>query len=119
MAIYEKALGAEHPSTATVVNNLAGLYYAQGKYAQAERLYERALLIRDSVLGKNHPDRARSLWHIGVLRRTQGRLEEASELHGEALEILTGALGAEHPSTRRCAEQWEGLQAEIARRATE
>jgi hypothetical protein len=60
-----------------------------------------------------------SLWHIGALRRAQGRLEEASELHGEALEILTGALGAEHPHRKMYAEQWEGLQAEIARRATE
>jgi tetratricopeptide (TPR) repeat protein len=41
------ALGAEHPSTVVGLNNLALLYSAQGKYAQAERLYERALLIRN------------------------------------------------------------------------
>jgi tetratricopeptide (TPR) repeat protein len=119
LAVKEKALGAEHPSTADSLNNLALLYYAQGNYAKAEPLFKRALLICNSVLGKNHPYRAMSLWHIGALRRAQGRLEEASELHGEALEILTGALGAEHSHTKMCAEQWEELQAEIARRATE
>ena len=46
LAIREKALGPEHPDTATSLNNLALLYQATGAYAQAEPLYKRALAIR-------------------------------------------------------------------------
>ena len=36
-------LGEEHPYTLSSVNNLAELYQAQGRYAEAESLYKRAL----------------------------------------------------------------------------
>jgi tetratricopeptide (TPR) repeat protein len=48
LAIYEKALGPEHPSTATSLNNLAALLQAQGDLAGARPLYERALAIRSA-----------------------------------------------------------------------
>ena len=35
----EKALGPEHPNLAQGLNNLAALYHNQGKYAEAEPLY--------------------------------------------------------------------------------
>jgi Tfp pilus assembly protein PilF len=40
---YEKAWGAEHTSTLDTVNNLGALYYGQGKMAEAEEMYMRAL----------------------------------------------------------------------------
>ncbi|EGO00307.1 hypothetical protein SERLA73DRAFT_160229 [Serpula lacrymans var. lacrymans S7.3] len=36
-------LGAEHPHTLRIVNNLAAVYSSQGKYTEAEALYGRAL----------------------------------------------------------------------------
>ena len=45
LAIYEKALGPDHPDVATSLNNLAALYDAQGRYADAEPLYKRSLAI--------------------------------------------------------------------------
>ena len=44
------ALGPEHPDVARSLNNLAGLYRAQGQYAKAEPLYQRALGIREKAL---------------------------------------------------------------------
>ena len=38
--------GDTHPDTAFSYNNLARLYYAQGKYDEAETLYKKALKIR-------------------------------------------------------------------------
>jgi tetratricopeptide (TPR) repeat protein len=43
LAIWEKALGPDHPDVAQSLNNLADLYSAQGRYADAEPLYKRAL----------------------------------------------------------------------------
>jgi len=43
LAIWEKALGPEHPNVATSLNNLAGLLKDQGSYAEARPLYEQGL----------------------------------------------------------------------------
>jgi tetratricopeptide (TPR) repeat protein len=53
LAIREKALGPEHPSTATSLNNLALLYDSMGDYAKAEPLYQRSLAIREKALGRS------------------------------------------------------------------
>jgi tetratricopeptide (TPR) repeat protein len=42
----------------TALNNLAELYRIQGKYEQAEPLYQRALAIREKQLGAKHPTTA-------------------------------------------------------------
>jgi tetratricopeptide (TPR) repeat protein len=55
LAIREKALGPEHPDTATSLNNLAWLLQDQGDLAAARPLYERALAIREKALGPEHP----------------------------------------------------------------
>ena len=52
LAIYEKALGPDHPSVAESLNSLAGFYHAQGSYAEAETLYRRALAIFEKGLGR-------------------------------------------------------------------
>lgn len=50
LGIHEKALGPEHPAVATSLNNLAALYNNQGRYAEAEPLYQRrALAIYDAL----------------------------------------------------------------------
>ncbi len=55
IAIDEKALGPEHPDLATDYNNLANLYTNQGRYQEAEPLYQRAIAIRERVFGPEHP----------------------------------------------------------------
>ena len=52
----EKQLGESHPSVASSLNNLALLYKSQGKYAEAEPLYQRAIAILLEKLGENHPN---------------------------------------------------------------
>ena len=54
LAIREKQLGIETPSTAGSLNNLANLYESQGNYAQALPFYERAIAISEKTLGKEH-----------------------------------------------------------------
>src|SRR6516165_1129016 len=49
LAIYEQALGPEHPDTAGSLNNLAALYQSTGAYAKAEPLFERALAIAEKA----------------------------------------------------------------------
>ena len=55
LAIYEKALGPDHPDVAASLSHLANLYYAQGRYRESEPLYKRALSIAEKALGFHHP----------------------------------------------------------------
>ena len=49
-------LGVDHPDTAESLNNLAGLYRAQGRYAEAAPLLKEAVEIMERVLGAEHPN---------------------------------------------------------------
>jgi len=99
LAIREQQLGPQHPDTATSLNNLAGLYQAQGKYAEAEPLYQRALAICEQQLGPHHPDTATSLDNLAMLYQAQGKYAEAEPLYQRALAIREQQLGPHHPDT--------------------
>jgi hypothetical protein len=52
-------LGGTHPDVAATLNNLAELCRTQGKYAEAEPLYARALAVKEATLGRDTPRRRR------------------------------------------------------------
>ncbi|MCG9890846.1 MAG: tetratricopeptide repeat protein, partial [Thermosynechococcaceae cyanobacterium MS004] len=56
LEVTQKLLGQEHPSVATSLNNLAGLYESQCRYEEAEPLYVEALQMWKKLLGQEHPD---------------------------------------------------------------
>ena len=97
LAIYEKALGPDHPDVATSLNNLAGLLHDQGNYAAAEPLYRRALAIDEKALGPDHPGVAIDLNNLALLLKTQGNYAAAEPLYRRALAIKEKALGPDHP----------------------
>jgi predicted RNA binding protein with dsRBD fold (UPF0201 family) len=55
LRIREEVLGAEHPSTALSLNNLAGVLWEQRDLVAARRLYERSLAIYEKMLDVDHP----------------------------------------------------------------
>ena len=97
LELGEREFGPDHPTTATLLNNLADLYRAQGRYEAAEPLYKRALEIREKALGRDHPDVARSLNNLAGLFHDQGRYAEAEPLYERSLAIYEKALGPNHP----------------------
>jgi hypothetical protein len=77
----EKAWGAEHTSTLDTVNNLGNLYKSQGKMAEAEEMYMRALHGYEKLLWVP-PARIESVKQsLSSLRERSNRLhnEQASE----------------------------------------
>jgi tetratricopeptide (TPR) repeat protein len=56
LAIREKALGTEHPDTATTYNNIAGVYKDQGDYATALELYKKSYRTFEKSVGTDHPN---------------------------------------------------------------
>ena len=99
LKIREKALGPEHPDTATSLNNLAALYRDMGDYAKAEPLYQRALKICEKALGPEHVDTANSVHNLAVLYRDMGDYAKAEPLFQRTLKICEKALGPEHRYT--------------------
>ena len=97
MSSKEAALGPDHPNVAIRLNNLAALYQAQGKYAEAEPLYQRSLAIVEKALGPGHPNMALGLENYAVLLRETGRFTdglrdaEAEELEARAKAIRANA----------------------------
>jgi len=82
---------------ANSLNNLAQLYGKQGRYAEAEPIYQRALAIREKALGREHPDVAHSLNRLAKLYQAQGEYAKAEPLYQRALAIREKALDPEHP----------------------
>ncbi|OCQ90985.1 hypothetical protein BCR12_04320 [Limnothrix sp. P13C2] len=109
LEIRERVLGADHPDTATSLNNLASLYSSQGRYEAAEPLYRRSLEIRERVLGADHPHTALSLNNLAELYSSQGRYEAAEPLYRRSLEIWEQVLGADHPHTATSLNNLAGL----------
>ena len=85
LAGYEKALGAEHPSTLRTFHNLGLLYANQGRLAEAEAMYDRALAGKEKVLGAEHPSTQRTVNNLVDLYKKQGRLSEADAIYLQML----------------------------------
>ncbi|XWK87591.1 MAG: tetratricopeptide repeat protein [Phormidium sp.] len=98
IAIFEKALGTEHPEITTFLNLLAILHQQQSNYAQAEPLYQRSLAISEKALGSQHPDVATILNNLAEMYRQMGNYTKAEPLYQRSLAIWEKALSPEHPN---------------------
>ena len=112
LELSRQTLGPTHPDTLhphkpqqpgfavlTSLNNLAGLYDSQGRYGEAEPLFEQALELRRQTLGPTHPSTLTSLNNLALLYSRQGRYGEAEPLYEEAWSSARQVLGASHPTT--------------------
>jgi len=97
----------DHPTSesqkdlSTALDSLAGLYMDQGRYGEAEPLYEEAKRIVERVLGPDHPSTLRSVNNLAYLYESQGRYTEAEPLYHHALAARERVLGPDHPDTLR------------------
>jgi len=88
-------------AAAVLLNNLAELLRAQGDYVTARPLYERALLIHETVLGLHHLTTAHSLNNLAGLLKEQKDYASARPLYERALKITQATHGPNHPDTAR------------------
>jgi tetratricopeptide (TPR) repeat protein len=110
LRIREQTLGSQHPAVTDPLHGLANLYFEQGKYEQAELLYQRTLQIWERSLGSEHPTVAYSLNNLAILYKKQGNYEKAELFLLRALSIRQQALGSEHPLTRKTKRRYVSLQ---------
>jgi tetratricopeptide (TPR) repeat protein len=98
LAIYESHFGADHPDTASSLNNLGGVLHELGDLNAARQCHERALAIYER-LGSDHPSTATSLNNLALVLRDQGDLDGARTCLERALAIREARLGRDHPDT--------------------
>ena len=82
---------------AQTLNNLANLYYEQGRYAEAEPLFKRPWPSAKNSSGGNHARVASTLSNLANLYWAQGRYAEAEPLLRRSVAINEKVLGREHP----------------------
>jgi tetratricopeptide (TPR) repeat protein len=81
------------------LHNLATLYSNQGKLAEAEDMYIRALQGHEEALGPKHTSTLNTVNSLANLYSDQGKLAEAEEMYIRALQGKEEALGPKHIST--------------------
>ncbi len=111
---FQKAIELQKPSNASIefarnLNELAHLYYYQGRYSEAEPLYLQSLELTKKLLGDEHPNVATSLNNLAHLYYYQGRYSEAEPLYLQSLELTKKLLGDEHPNVATSLNNLAGL----------
>ena len=81
---------------AASVNNLAHVYERLGRYAEADRLFQRSIEIWEKALGPKHPYLATSLLNLAIVYADEDRFDEAEALYKRALGIREAAFGPNH-----------------------
>jgi tetratricopeptide (TPR) repeat protein len=89
---------AAYESTITMSEQALALN-AQGKYSQAQPLFEKALGVRRRVLSDDHPDTAVSYNILAYTLYVQEKYAQAQPLLEKALEIRRRLLSEDHPDT--------------------
>jgi tetratricopeptide (TPR) repeat protein len=95
--VFEASKVQSQPAVFTL-SRIAWFLYNDGKYRDAERLFEQCCNITNS-LGEEHPDTLLSISNLALTYSQQGKMDKAAELQEKVLEAGRRILGEEHPDT--------------------
>lgn len=96
LAIRERALGPDHPSTANAYSSIGTLYDNMGDYKKAFEYHIKALTIREKCFGEDHPDTTTSYTNIGGMYWNIGDYVHALEYYEKALAIMKKHIVSDH-----------------------
>ncbi|KAK7912297.1 hypothetical protein PG985_014778, partial [Apiospora marii] len=80
-------------------HSLGDLYSDQGKMAEAEAMYQRALQGYEKAWGPDHTSTLDTVNNLAVLYKAQGKMDEAETMYQRALQGKEKARGPDHTST--------------------
>ena len=99
-------LGAEHPSTLDMANELAVALYNTGQFDKALALNEKVLAARQTKLGADHPDTLTSMSNLASTYSALGQGDKAKKLYESLLtayekqvSVRASQVGEDHPYT--------------------
>ncbi|CAM9754953.1 unnamed protein product, partial [Pylaiella littoralis] len=114
VASYRASLGElesckRTADAASSYSSVGFLFQIQGKYAEAQRLFERALAINEVALGVDHPSTITSRAWMADLYQKQGLLDKASPLLEEIVSARERVEGHDHPNVASALNNRAGL----------
>ncbi|MDV3351271.1 tetratricopeptide repeat protein [Leptothoe sp. LEGE 181152] len=80
-----------------ILSGISNYLNSQGRYGEAEPLYQESLVLHKQLFGDLHPTVATSLYNLAVLYHNQGRYNESAPLHQEVLTMRQQLLDEAHP----------------------
>jgi len=95
LALLEQIASSENATFATILTNLAELYYRMNRLKKAEPLFRRALKIYEKIFGSYHPKVADTLDRLGSLLLELYRYQEVEPFFQRALSIYENNYGTE------------------------
>ncbi|MFZ1329142.1 MAG: CHAT domain-containing tetratricopeptide repeat protein, partial [Chitinophagaceae bacterium] len=84
--IYKNTLTESSPAYAKVISDLGNYYRYKGRYAEAEPLLQKVLMIREQALGNVHPLYVQSQEDMAILLWKKKDLAKAYPLYHDAME---------------------------------
>jgi hypothetical protein len=91
LVLAERKFGSDHPAVAKALNNLATLYFVQGRDAEAEPLFTYALVVLKRALGPDHLDVVAARNYLAGLRIARS---DAAAARNGTLTTMTSASTA-------------------------
>jgi serine/threonine-protein kinase len=104
-----RGLDAEPAAQADLYDTLGGIDQKLGRFDQAEKLLQSALIERRATFGPDSPETAQSLLSLGALRDAQAQYDEAEKLTREALDINKRKLKPNDPAIGKSILQLGGI----------
>lgn len=96
IAVSMTARGADHPITATLLNNAAIMKQRNGRLGEALQDFKNLYDLRHARFGDNHPETATTMNNIGNLYSEMGEIEEALEWLLRARDASIATSGPDH-----------------------
>jgi tetratricopeptide (TPR) repeat protein len=96
--VTERIRIAEQSDSYPELNAFARALAAQSRYADAERILRRALVICEKTVGPEHEDAAFCVHSVGSALAFQARYPEAEAMFRRALELWTRLRGPDDPN---------------------
>jgi tetratricopeptide (TPR) repeat protein len=88
----------------------AKIFFQQGKYSEAEELFQQAADQRERTLGQDHKDTLSSKYSLGVALYSQKKYSQAEELFQQAANGRERTLGRNHMDTLASSYLFQELQ---------
>ncbi|MHB2015740.1 MAG: CHAT domain-containing protein [Candidatus Xenobia bacterium] len=96
LAIGKATSGQEDPY---LLERLASVFLAQGKFTKAEPLLDRELAAVRKIQGPSHPDTIIPMLALANLKASSKHFSEAAKLYSTALTLLDKTAGPDHSLT--------------------
>ncbi len=100
-ADYAAALEVAPEATARQFIRVGVYHQVRAQFADAKRLFERAIAIDESAYGENRPEVAIDINNLGSVLQDLGDLNGARECFERALKIDEATFGPNHPDVAR------------------